>query len=137
MTPRRRGGIAWLPSRDIVLGRSSTWALCMPRRDGVPEDHAEAVRWYRMAAEQGNAKAQNSLGDMYYRGEGIPEDHAEAARWSRLAAEQGHAEAQYNLGVMYDKGEGVPEDGTEAARWYRMAAEQGHGPGAVRPGLDV
>ena len=29
---------------------------------GVPEDDAEALKWYRMAAEQGNAPAQFSWG---------------------------------------------------------------------------
>src|SRR5258707_14697617 len=33
---------------------------------GVPQDYAEAVRWYRRAAEQGDATAQFNLGLMYY-----------------------------------------------------------------------
>ena len=33
--------------------------------DGVPQDDAEAVRWYRLAAEQGIAAAQYNLGSMY------------------------------------------------------------------------
>ena len=33
---------------------------------GVPQDYAEAVRWYRLAAEQGNANAQYSLGGAMY-----------------------------------------------------------------------
>ena len=61
---------------------------------GVPKDVAEAMRWYRLAAEQGNADAQCSLGLMYAHGEGISEDCAEAVRWFRPAAEQGHAEGQ-------------------------------------------
>ena len=32
---------------------------------GVPQDYAEAVKWYRMAADQGNADAQSNLGFMY------------------------------------------------------------------------
>ena len=93
--------------------------------EGVSEDDAEAARWYRMAAEQGDAGAQYNLGVRYANGEGVPEDDAEAARWYRMAAEQGDADAQYNLGVRYATGEGVPEDDAEAVRWYRMAAEQG------------
>ena len=57
------------------------------RGQGVPEDDAEAVRWYRLAAEQGLASAQLNLGVMHARGEGVPEDDAEAVRWYRLAAE--------------------------------------------------
>ena len=91
-----------------------------------PLDDAEAVRWYRLAAEQGDATAQNNLGVMYGAGRGVPQDDAEAVRWYRLAVEQGDANAQYNLGVRYDDGLGVPLDDAEAVVWYRRAAEQGH-----------
>ena len=96
------------------------------RGEGVPEDDAEAVRWYRLAAEQGHARAQNSLALMYAEGKGVPQDYAEAVRWYRRAADQGHARAQNNLGVRYAEGEGVPQDYAEAVRWYRRAADQGH-----------
>jgi len=81
---------------------------------------------YLQAAEQGDAKAMNELGDAYFFGEGVGEDKNEAAKWYRLAAEQGYTEAQVNLGCAYDFGEGVQEDKREAAKWYRLAAEQGH-----------
>jgi TPR repeat protein len=51
------------------------------------------VRLYRLAAEQGHARAQTSLGLMFYHGEGVAQDTAEAIRWYRLAAEQGQADA--------------------------------------------
>jgi TPR repeat protein len=88
-------------------------------------DYAEAVRWFRLGAGQGNALAQYSLGVMHDNGEGVPENDAEAVRWYRLAADQGNADAQLNLGTMYDNGEGVPENDAEAVRWYRLAADQG------------
>ena len=91
---------------------------------GSPEDDAEAVRWFRMAAEQGHAGAQFNLGLMYAEGRGVPEDHAAAADWYRMAAEQGHAGAQTNLGVMYAEGQGVAKDDVEATRWFRKAARQ-------------
>ena len=68
--------------------------------------HAEAIRWYRLSAEQGDASAQFNLGNMYANGEGVPQDDAEAVRWYRLAAEQGNAGAQLNLGNMYANGRG-------------------------------
>ena len=79
-------------------------ALMYDNGEGVPENDAEAVRWYRLAAEQGYASGQYNLGLMYDLGEGIPEDDAEAVRWYRLAAEQGNASAQYNLGNIYFNG---------------------------------
>ena len=57
--------------------------------DGVPEDNAEAVKWYRKAAEQGDAVAQTNLGAMYAKGEGVPEDYVRALAWFNLAAAQG------------------------------------------------
>ena len=91
----------------------------------MPQDYAEAVKWYRRAAEQGDAYAQNNLGFMYDNGHGVPQDYAEAVKWYRRAAEQGDAYAQHNLGFMYDEGHGVPQDYAEAVKWYRRAAEQG------------
>ena len=89
--------------------------------EGVPENDAEAVKWYRLAAEQGHADAQFNLGNMYARGDGVPENDAEAVKWYRLAAEQGDAVAQYNLGVMYANGEGVLRSGAAAADWFYKA----------------
>ena len=89
------------------------------------ENYAEAARWYRKAAEQGNVAAQYYLGVCYASGQGVPQDYAEAVKWYRKAAEQGYAKAQYNLGVCYDNGQGVPQDYAEAVKWYRKAAEQG------------
>ena len=42
--------------------------------EGIPENDAEAVKWYRKAADQGYAKAQYNLGVMYYSGDGVPEN---------------------------------------------------------------
>jgi TPR repeat protein len=61
---------------------------------GVPQDDAEAVRWYRLAAEQGDALSQATLGFMYENGEGVPEDDVLAYMWYNLAAAQGHEIAQ-------------------------------------------
>jgi TPR repeat protein len=77
---------------------------------GVSRDSVEAVKWYRKAAAQGLAQAQNNLGTMYDGGQGVPQDYGEAMTWFRKAAEQGYAGAQDNIGVMYEKGHGVPQD---------------------------
>ena len=65
--------------------------------EGVPQDYQEALKWYRLAAEQGDANAQCSLGVMYYEGQGVQQDYKAAIKLWKLAAEQGHEEAQYNL----------------------------------------
>ena len=52
-----------------------------------------------MAAAQGDAYAQNSLGKVYAEGLGVPQDEQEALKCFLLAAKQGDADAQYNLGT--------------------------------------
>jgi hypothetical protein len=117
----------WLP----LARKGHTWAqrgvgYMYENGLGVPQIDAEAVRWYRKAADQGHAPAQASLGFMYEQGRGVAQDNADAFRWYRKAAEQGYAFAQNNLGIMYEKGRGVTQDYAEAVRWYRKAAEQGN-----------
>ena len=80
-------------------------------------------------AENGDAKAQYNLGEMYRKGEGVLDNDREAVKWYRKAAEQGLAEAQNALGVMYNRGMGVEQDSKEAVKWYHKAAEQGHAKG--------
>jgi TPR repeat protein len=92
----------------------------------VPQNYAEAVKWYRKAADQGYAMAQFSLGIMYENGQGVPQDYAEAAKWYRRAAEQGYAKAQHNLGGYYHLGQGVQRDYVSAHMWYSLAAAQGN-----------
>jgi TPR repeat protein len=53
---------------------------------GVPQDYTEAMKWYRLAADQGNASAQNNLGAMYGDGQGVPQDYIQAHKWHNLAA---------------------------------------------------
>ena len=50
-------------------------------RVGPESDAAEAAKWYRLAAGQGHATAQNNLAAMYAYGRGVPQDDAEAVRW--------------------------------------------------------
>ena len=95
-------------------------------KNGKPKNYEEAVKWFRMAAEQGYHYGQFNLGLCYDKGYGITKDYTEAVKWYRMAAEQGNADAQINLGNCYYNGEGVPQNYKEAVKWYRMAAEQGN-----------
>ncbi|MGO9144786.1 MAG: tetratricopeptide repeat protein [Desulfomonilia bacterium] len=100
--------------------------LMYAQGQGVPQDYAEAVRWFRKAAYQGYANAQNDLGTMYLNGQGITQDYDEAVKWYRKAADQGEVNAQYNLGILYFNGQGVPQDYVQAHMWYDLATAQGN-----------
>ena len=95
--------------------------------EGVPQDNAKAVVWYRKAADQGHAEAQAQLGVMYAFSLGVPQDNAEAVVWYRKAADQGHALAQFMLGTMYADGKGVPQDDETAYIWFNLAASRSTG----------
>ena len=76
----------------------------------MTKDDAEAVKWFRKAAEQNYARAQYNLGLRYTKGQGVAKDDAEAVQWFRKAAEQNDAPAQAALGVRYAKGQGVAKN---------------------------
>jgi len=101
-------------------------ALMHENGQGVVQDYAQAMSWYKLAAAQGHAKAQLNLAFMYAVGQGVVQDYAQAMSWYKAAAAQGHATAQLHLGVMYGDGLGVVQDSAESVKWYKLAAEQGH-----------
>jgi hypothetical protein len=53
---------------------------------GVPQDFAEAVKWFRPAAEMGDVSAQYYLGLMYYEGQEVQKDYVQAYKWLNLSA---------------------------------------------------
>ena len=67
---------------------------------GVPENDAEAVKWYRKAADQGDAGGQYNLGVMYFGGDGVPENNIRAYVWWSMAKTQGHTFATENLEML-------------------------------------
>lgn len=68
------------------------------------KNYTEAVKWYRKAAEQGHAAAQNNLANCYKNGQGVTKDMIKAIEWYKKAAAQGDESAKENLkelGVKY------------------------------------
>jgi len=96
---------------------------------GVPQDYAEALRWYKTAADQGEPDAEDGLGYMYVAGRGAKQDYAEALRWYKRSAEHGDAKGQFDLATVYDDGVGVSPDYVEAEHWFRKAADQNYANG--------
>jgi uncharacterized protein len=95
------------------------------RGQGVSQDYATGMSWWRNAAEQGHVKAQFDLGILYENGQSAPRDYAAARSWYSRAAEQGDAAAQVNLGNMYGRGRSVPQDYVTAHMWFNLAAASG------------
>jgi TPR repeat protein len=51
---------------------------------GVPQDYQQALRWFRLASNQGNASGLITLGIMYEHGYGVTQDFVQAHKWYNL-----------------------------------------------------
>jgi len=101
---------------------------CYETGDGVGKDVAEAVKWYRMAADEGHVQAAFELSKCYTFGFGVRKNRVTAGKWLRKAAEQGHVTAMFLLGhwLLREEGSGVGYNPREAVKWFRLAAEKGN-----------
>ena len=90
----------------------------------LAEENAEAVRWYRASAEQGNGEGLAGLADMYAKGEGVDKDLTEARMLYEKAADAGHGRAARVLAHAYENGGlGVEPDAGKATYWKSRSAE--------------
>jgi TPR repeat protein len=95
--------------------RAKTWQLCdTAARAGVPEgygclgghyyhgyhvkaDHAEAAKWFRIAADKGQRDVMTDLGIMYWNGDGVERSEKNAIHYWRKALKAGDARAEEKL----------------------------------------
>ena len=107
----------------VERGESSWGSLTVAQQRTVDE---VMLKWV-LAAEQGLANAQSSLGCMHFHGQGTPQNFKESLRWFTKAAVQGYVQAQFFLGAVYANGQGgIEQDLPRALKWLRLAASQGH-----------
>jgi hypothetical protein len=66
----------------------------------VPQDYAEATRWFTQAAEQGNVIAQAALAAYYSVGRGVPQDPAKAYFWSLVARAGGDETSKSRIAAL-------------------------------------
>ena len=86
-------------------------------KNNVIQNYESAVYYYRLAAEAGFAKAQNSLGYCYYHGNGVEYDKDIALNWYLKAAEKGNADGMRNVGIYYEE----KSNFTRAEEWFNKA----------------
>ncbi len=103
------------------------------RGNGVKEDPAQALAWYRRAAPN-DAEAKFQVADMLEKGRGAPRDARAALTALREAAAMGHQQATLTLAFRLETGGGVGRDYEEAAIWYGRAADRGHIPSMLKLG---
>lgn len=94
-------------------------------RKADPADPAEALRWYKVAAEAGIPPAQHALAEMYLHGESAEQDSEEGRRLLELAAEAGLTPAMDDLIRLYREADSPYRNAEKAFRWMLRAAEEG------------
>jgi|SaaInlStandDraft_2_1057019.scaffolds.fasta_scaffold184467_1 uncharacterized protein len=62
---------------------------------GVPRNDKEAVKWFRLSADQGFSLGQYNLGVMYTNGQGVSVNYLLAYKWFNLSAANGNENANF------------------------------------------
>jgi TPR repeat protein len=118
---------ASLDTADAQFSRGLSFAC-----EGAAQDYAQALLWYRKAADQSHSLAQFNLALMYAAGQGVPRDAAQSKVWMQRSADLGDAGAQYNVGMNLHRASlgGLPgtaaESRIQAYKWLRLSAAQGY-----------
>ena len=99
----------------LLLGKAWRDGLCAPPWE------EEAARWFRLAAEDGNAQAQYALGTLLLE----QRKDREGIDWLQRAARQGNGYAMYRLGKETLLGQVIRKDVDWALRLLQDAAERG------------
>jgi TPR repeat protein len=116
--------------RTLAHGGDPEAALVLGMRyrdgDGVPRDEEEALKWYRLSADQGHAAGMDNVGFMHLRGLGVPQDFNIAAAYFKGAAAKGDDQGLFNLGGCYFSGQGVDQDYSKAIEAWQRATRGGN-----------
>lgn len=100
---------------------------CYAEGLGTKQSDADAVKWYRKAADNGNVTGQYNMGVVHHKAmHGLPQDNVEALRWFKMAAAQGHSDSEFFLGKFYQYGYAVSQNYAEAVKWYQKSVDQGN-----------
>jgi TPR repeat protein len=156
MTIRGRG-VAQDPQAGVALmlksaersaggeGEFKIAQLYLVGTNGLPRDHAEAMKWYTRAAERGHLLAMATLGSLWEKApmadlieamksgqfstkQRFEPDVVQSYCWRARAAEMGSALAQYELALMLtrqssdSRGNVIEPDLVLADFWFRLGA---------------
>lgn len=167
VTQNTEQGLYWLKQAALQGSEQRQSDLGLIYYNGsynVKKDYEEAMRWFSMAAQQGNkganeyieiikdrvafstelqAKAQagdvesmKSLAMRYDVGwANESKDLGKAFYWYEQAAKSGDAYAQFRVGEMYEEGRGVERSYAKAMEWYLKSSDSGWGEPCYRIAL--
>jgi TPR repeat protein len=107
--------------------------LCLdPLMEGLthfraPEpDHEQAVYWFRVSADSGDAEGLAMLALCQLEGTGLPREPVQARERLERASAEGSLTAKFHLGRILVAGWGGDPDAQRGVALYTVAASQGH-----------
>lgn len=95
-------------------------------RNGNAVDIKKALIFYEQAAQLGDVRSINYLGNYCYNGFCNEIDYLQAFKYYMKAAALGYAPAQNNLGNCYYEGNGVEKNYEKAVEYYELATKSNH-----------
>ena len=96
--------------------------ICYHRGWGVEKNIETAYKYYRLAAERGEASACHNLGGCYLHGEAVESNDSLAFIWYSRAAGKGFTQSSYILGELYENGKGTTRNDSMALKCYLAAS---------------
>lgn len=122
------------PSLETLLAEAgkgdvrAQLSLALSYRDGkgVEKNLTEALRWGHLAADRGDAAAQDFVGHLFFSGNGVPRSPEIAFGYFKAAATKS-AQAGYNLGQCHFGAQGTEQNTAKALEAWKKAAEMGSG----------
>lgn len=102
---------------------------------GDAKMYAEALPYFKAAADKGDAYAEYKYGEYLCQGKGTTVDKATAAAYLDRAAKKNIPNAIMMLGDLLYKGDGVQQDYAKAMSLYKLAAAKKHVAAAWNVGI--
>ena len=117
---------------SVVLSMFCTFALAISHDDALKAygagDFEAAFKIWRPLAEDGDARAQFRVGELYIEGKGVAKNLAHARKWIEAAAQQGYTKAEHRMGEIYRFGIGVTANADTSYDWYLRAVKKKYAP---------
>lgn len=108
------------------IKHSYKMGVCYAQGWGTAQNMEKAVKYWRNAALNSDARAQYELGWCYYDARGVPRDEAKAVQWFKEACLQDDDRAQCALGMCYMSGHGVAKNAAKAVKYWLQSAQAGN-----------
>jgi TPR repeat protein len=118
-----------LPAQ-VTLGN-----LHMSGKAGLPQSATIAARYYRSAADAGDATALFNMGVLHWTGQGVEQSNGKAIDYFQRAADQEDLPALCNMGILHYHGDGVDQSFGKAFNYFWRAMKQGDTDAAFSLGL--